>query len=142
MEVNPSPQECDFPKYNECIPKNQVPAEPSVVDKGEISSIAPIVKPFPLTSIALKNLDKEDDSNIVKPPWVKPLQKESECIESKKTKEPVQPSINNLPKLVMNKTNDSEESPKQQLRGKPEQTKQSINNLPKLKMGVADPKKV
>ena len=134
VEVNPSPQECDFPKYNECIPKNQVPAEPSVVDKGEISSIAPIVKPFPLTSIALKNLDKEDDSNIVKPPWVKPLQKESECIESKKTKEPVQPSINNLPKLVMNKTNDSEESPKQQLRGKPEQTKQSINNLPKLKI--------
>jgi hypothetical protein len=129
MSVNHTASSCEFLNSDECI-KNQDDA--SVRYKEEISDNISTVKPLP--SVALINIEKGEETKSVKPPWVKPKQKELDVIENTKSKEMLQPSINNLPKLVVNKANEVEEIPKAIIKDKSLQPGQSINNLPKLKI--------
>jgi hypothetical protein len=125
------------PELKEFVSEMQRNSEPAFVEKEEISSSYPIVKPFPL-QIPSKNCNEKGDKEVivVRPPWVKPQQSETDSVDSRKTKETVQPSINNLPKLVQNKSADHEDQATQCPVVKQEQARLSINNLPKLKIDL------
>merc|ERR1719483_1295463 len=125
-------------------------------NKKKVDNVQPLVKPFPSQPTNTKPLEfppkniSSPEPTSMKPPWANTKNKLSsneiysnkslESLNKSKSavKESAPPSINNLPKLVTQKSTEAAPlspklSPEVDMKKKESTQQQSINNLPKLK---------